>query len=341
MWMPHFARTLLNKSAFIMKFRRERELAKNFLYDYRRFSRWSSCWDQVQTKQQLAARITMDYHRIEKGLALPEVRPGFGKQVCAGLMLSITDYVGRYGVDALVATVVSSLNEYFAWQASQGIPMDGLVCEFGALRRLAGLDEVTNIRDTGTIGGTVEVTREEILRDVASGPEHFFKSRHSVRNFSNDEVLIDDLSAAVGLALYTPSVCNRQAWKVYVLTDRQLISSALELQNGNRGFTSSINKVLIITSTLECFTSAGERNQGWIDGGLFAMSLVYALHGVGIASCFLNWSVTHDRDRELRKRIAIPDSEVIITFIGVGRYPDSLRVARSRRKDLSDVMVVL
>ena len=54
---------------------------------------------------------------------------------------------------------------------------------------------------------------------------------------------------------------------------------------GNAGFGDRVPLVLVITSDLQTFFAPEERNQAWIDGGMFAMSLVHALHSLGLASC--------------------------------------------------------
>ena len=80
-----------------------------------------------------------------------------------------------------------------------------------------------------------------------------------------------------------------------------------------------------------------ERNQCWIDGGLFAMSLVLGLHAQGLGTCFLNWSKSSPRDRAMRALLKLPPEEVIIVLVAVGHLPDTLEVARSARPPLDSV----
>src|SRR3546814_1994141 len=75
-------------------------------------------------------------------------------------------------------------------------------------------------------------------------------------------------------------------------SDLEIIDRALSLQNGNRGFGHEIPCLLILCTDLSAFDTAGERYQHWIDGGMFSMSLVWALHALGYSSCCLNWSKT-------------------------------------------------
>src|SRR3546814_8739546 len=89
-----------------------------------------------------------------------------------------------------------------------------------------------------------------------------------------------------------------QASYVYCLQSREIIDRALSLQNGNRGFGHEIPCLLILCTDLSAFDTAGERYQHWIDGGMFSMSLVWALHALGYSSCCLNWSKTPSDGRK-------------------------------------------
>lgn len=167
----------------------------------------------------------------------------------------------------------------------------------------------------------------------------FFWSRSSVRQFAPDPVTPEELELAVSIAQRSPCVCNRQSGRVRALTERSDISDALAIQGGARGFEREVPLLLVISSELANFQGAGERNQCWVDGGLFAMSLMWGLHSLGLVSCALNWSKEPAVDRELKSRFDIPASESIIFLLAVGRPPEEFTVARSPRKPLNEVLV--
>ena len=52
----------------------------------------------------------------------------------------------------------------------------------------------------------------------------------------------------------------------------------------------------------------------------------------------LNWSVTRDRDRELRRLIGLPESELVITMVGFGTLPETLRVPVSQRRPVDTAL---
>jgi hypothetical protein len=125
-----------------------------------------------------------------------------------------------------------------------------------------------------------------------------------------------------------------------MVREPERIQGVLDIQEGARGFKEQVPMLLIITADLACFQSAGERCQAWIDGALFAMSLVWALHSRGLVTCMLNWSKRKEKDLELRSYLRIPPSENIIVLVAVGHPPPMWRVAISARRQRADVLLV-
>ena len=141
--------------------------------------------------------------------------------------------------------------------------------------------------------------------------------------------------------LSSPSVCNRQSARLYLVEDNLKKQNILKLQSGNRGFGDKADKILIVGVDLNCFLSAGERYQGWIDGGLFSMSLIYALHSFGLGTCCLNWSKESNIDKQLKKEAELPKNILVIMLIAVGHIPNDLKVAQSNRRNIDDVFEVI
>lgn len=258
--------------------------------------------------RQLECQITKDYHRIEKGLALPSPKVPFGRDVERRLRRDLARYLPMDGSDPEVVELGrTALGELVQWNAGEGFAEN-------ATKK------------------AVEVN--SLSPDVLAS---FFNSRSSVRDFAARDVDPELIRTAVGLARATPSVCNRQAWAVHAFHDPARRVAVLELQNGNAGFRHKIPCVLVVGVDVRLFAGSGERNQRWVDGGMFAMSLVWALHGMGLASCMLNWSVEHAQTAMLRMIAGLPDYEDVITLIAVGHPLTDFRVARSRRRPVDDI----
>jgi nitroreductase len=69
------------------------------------------------------------------------------------------------------------------------------------------------------------------------------------------------------------------------------------------------------------------------------MSLVHALHSLGLGTCCLNQCHGSKQDRAIRKLAQVPENEVLLTMLAVGHLPEELDVACSPRKPLADVLV--
>jgi nitroreductase len=139
----------------------------------------------------------------------------------------------------------------------------------------------------------------------------------------------------------TPSVCNRQAWGIYHTSDQEVKDLVLTYQTGNKPFGESIPNLMVITTDLKAFFSAEEHNQHLIDGGLLAMSLMYAFHSLGIATCALNWSAKPKTDLTLRKYVNIKPHHSIIMVLAIGYPDDNNKVCASTRRPVEEVFFEL
>lgn len=282
----------------------------DFGADRRRFLRFGSSGDSTaswMTTRQIEAQLTKDYHRIEKGMALPEPKRPFGRDVQARL-------------GALLA---------------QQRPTPGDRPYLVAARRAHDAIGVWN--GGGALDDAVAPSVDETPIPIVSDPASFFETRHSVRNFDPGVISAELLSQATRLAMSSPSVCNREPWLVryYSGTD---VARILAHQNGNRGFRSHVPTLALVSTDVALFGGSIERNQAWIEGGIFASTLVWALHALGLSTCMLNLSMTTSSANALRRAVNMPDQEIPIMMIAIGHAADGLRVARSSRRGLAEVI---
>jgi nitroreductase len=187
-------------------------------------------------------------------------------------------------------------------------------------------------------GGTVKVDHRTLFPGDMRSSVEFLLSRRSVRNYTGETVPRDLLQKAAEIAQRAPSVCNRQTGRLFIANDPSKIAKVLAFQNGNRGFGDKLGAVIVVAADLRYFNSSGERNQAYVDGGIFAMMLVQALHALHLGTCMLNWSVEAQHDHLMRKELDIPDYCAVITMIGCGFPAQNLSVAASPRISLDKVV---
>lgn len=310
----------------------------NVLQDMVRYVRFSGMVFGDDNKQKCEARILLLAHTLEKGMALPSPRLNFGRERIDSLLSILDRYIKQFGSNGFASLPINVLKAYQSRNVSIGGEPYGRLTDW--LDRIEAGTSPAPDSDSYQ-GGVLKIRKQDVASAVEYVKPEFFNTRYSIRQFSNEDVSLDLIDQAALLAQKTPSVCNRQSGRAYVLTKRQDIEAALKVQGGARGFSEQVNKLIIFTVELGAFRSVGERSQGYIDGGMYAMSFVYALHSMALASCFLNWSKTHAADAELRKLVGIAPSEAIIVLAAVGHMPDEFEVALSARLPIREVVRVI
>jgi nitroreductase len=328
-YLPTTIKNSISKSLTIVK------LASNYYYDFKQYSLHSATLNEIG-KKKIESRIIETYHVLEKGLAMRDVRAGFGEDKCRLLLGFLSEYLKLYRSQAeQIVVAFKVLEKYFQHNKINGIDQEKLFLEYSHLKTAFGI--FNNVE----FGGVRYIAKEEILLGTCSPFDEFSSSRHSIREYVDRPIDIETIRKAIRIAQSTPSVCNRQSARVFVIRERQLVELALSYQNGNRGFGHLANTLLIVASDLECFKGVNERNQAYIDAGMFAMSLLYSLHYCKLGACPLNWSVLKDRDSSLKEKLKIDGNYSIAMMISVGHIPDSFKVTASHRSSLDSIMAEL
>ncbi|MBM9838427.1 nitroreductase family protein [Rhodococcus hoagii] len=306
-------------------------LAASYWADWRRFRTHSGMGDRGA--RGLRAEIVMDAHRLEKGLALPRPREWFGRDVIGRLLDNTEKVCGRAPLDEVdhyvVTAAVGALDAYFDSNDSTGGAAPDWVSE--ARDRAAKLAANNPARVDAQLGGVEPIgpSAAEASGVTAESFAKFVRSRHSVRNFALDVPSRSVIEDAVALAATSPSVCNRQGSRVRIFERGPQADAVLAHQNGNKGFGHTASHVLVVSQDIEAFVAPGERSQAFVDGGMFAMSLMYSLHAAGLGACALNWSRTAADDRRLRAELSLPPNEVVVTLMVVGVPAGEILVTRS------------
>ncbi len=284
---------------------------------------------QQYERQHLESDIIRRYHVIEKGLSMPDFRPRFGADMVRQLSQQLRQWEQLCEGDTTcpnnqIEAAYAVLHAYRLRHKELKIDISDIL----------GADDASSRCDVTGKGGVIPLPQVE--SNDAEAFNRVVRSRTSVRDFEPDRIPDQScIENAVSLAIRSPSVCNRQTWRVHVFTGKRA-QEVLALQNGNRGFGHTIPMVLIPTSDMRYFTGNIERYQAWIDGGMFSMTLLLALHAEGLGTVSLNWSVENARDEALRKVANIPDYERIMMFIGCGYAKEGAMVAHSLRRPVNE-----
>lgn len=276
-------------------------------------------------------KLLIEAHALEKGLSLENPRPLFGKAKIAFLMRELDRYDFAYSPFP-AQMVLGVLQAYADRHRGMGLE-EPLLTEIDAylLRKQTEMpcDHSGGLRHFPSAYAT-----------SLQSPQSFLKSRFSNRIVSDAPLDPERVKAAVTLAQSTPSQCNRQAAQAHFYQDKEKVSELLSLQGGASGFKESLGNLFVISCDLAAWGGAQQRNQVYVDGALFAMTLIYALHAEGIAACPLNLAVRNKTEKKVKSVADIPQDQRLIMMIAVGDpiEKDGFKAAASPRRPVNEVL---
>lgn len=263
-------------------------------------------------------------HRIEKGLLISNPKPLWGWDKAyriAELLRTNDDHFSSKTANAVLSAFL------IAKSKSQYVEDRQKYQEFMDKTHFV-------IENTVDIGGTVKIEKPTFTLEDLSAIEKLFTTRHSCRTFEEKPIPNEVIEHAVKLAMRCPSACNRQPYKVYVITP-----SVLEEKLGHKLQYIS-EKVLIITGDVRAFTS-GEMLDWLISPTIFASYLTLSLHSMGIGSCVIRKDLVRTpKYNDAIMRITDMDaSERIILEMFIGYYKNEFTVPISNRAGVEDVIM--
>lgn len=293
---------------------------KEYGYDARRFVGGSLINGYNKTQSRFLGRITLYAHALEKGVAMPNRRFNFGEKNLQILIGLCNEYADK-GFDIKRTQYVSAVEiilEYAKIHKENNVSLPNDISE--------SIDNIAKRFPHVSTSSQPVVTKGEMF--FRGDFQYVANHRHSVRNFCG---VVDEcsLNAALELANTSPSSCNRQQCRVHVVNDKELMMNVLKIQQGNRGFGESADKLLVVTVDVSSYNGLRERNCPYVDGGIFVMNLLYALQYYGIAACTLNCCFSAKDDREMCKLLNTKDA--FIAVIAIGGCNDELMVVHSKR----------
>lgn len=308
------------------QYRQLKELKRLRKFDDERYKKYAYNLNKEYSFNNLRSKITFHYHSIEKGLSNSNFRLGFGKNALTQLFFSLDKYL-KYEYptdDSRFQQALSVVNSYISIHKREEFKIEWVEKEFEKYEQYL-------LKENFPIGGATSFKKD----DINDYSEYNFKElamkRHSIRDFGESIVDERDIIEAIQISTKSPSVCNRQSVFVHQVRNKDHINKILEIQGGLRGYGKNLQEVLIVTASKEYMNGAHERNQTYIDGGIFLMSLVYALTYKNIASCILNANFTVEKEQKLRDEFEISYAEDVIAFVGIGSYPVEGKIANSPR----------
>ena len=270
--------------------------------------------------------IKVRTHGIEKGLSFRKPKEAFGVSKILILIDCVKKYMQypNFNKDSVNETL-NVLNTYIT-KFKTNPKIEPVVKEYNTL-----------IADFGAIKeccvGTMTINKKDVEEAIDIDYLKFIKSRHSYRYFAKD-ASIKQIKQALEIARYTPTACNRQPQCVHIYHGKEM-EEVLTIQHGALGFIDEMSYCILVTADIRAY-SYHENNQVYVDGGLYAMNLLNALHSTGLGTIPLTCGHLQGTKRTELARFGVKEYECPIIVIGIGGLEETAEVNVSPRKEYTD-----
>lgn len=318
----------------LRRFVKRIKIHREYLYDAKFMS--NHLLDGGRTSSHEQYRIMLRVHSLEKGMAHRSPR-SFGASKAIALLHMLETSSEQTQESTAYRMGVSVLR---AWHSFHTDRDDRNQTAFEQVEIF--LDEAHR-RDNGdrrSEAGVRSISDRNPKAWIDYPFADFVAARHSTRRYSTEGVTDDLVDAAVALAMLSPSACNRQMVRLHIIDDPDRKKLLYKTLHGTGGVDYENCRIGVVTYDSRSLEFYGERNQGYLNSGLFAMTLVYALHWMGIGACLLQFGNTAAEERMLVQQLGLPEFERIAVGISLGHLESSDVVPASVRRTVAEVLRV-
>ena len=296
----------------------------NYLYKYDMDMYFHNSCMNVENKENLATSIRLIAHAIEKGMSLPHCKKGFGKEKIKELMTLCDKYeqVNNRKDSQALQVAAETIAAYVQFQEKRGEIIDFVPEKYRENKKgIAGI--------------------KSYVSKIGTNFEEIAHNRHSSRNFSNRIPDQDLIKKIVTLAQTAPSACNRQPVRVFACVDYNKRQKIMQMHGGVKGF-GMPGVIFAITGDLGLYQGEFERNTVFVDAGIFAMNMLYALDCYGLVACPVIWGSEPDMDSKISDILNIPKAHKIVILIMAGYYPGEQYIAAcSPKRDVDSILKII
>lgn len=320
---------VIKNNQFLRRLGKKIKIYKEFIHDAQSFSKYYIESAEKQGKYKYSIMLLV--HSLEKGMCMSDPRP-FGAQKVLELMHILKTYSNDRKSEYEFQLAISILSAWKIFYEEHNWNNDKIYSEVCIFLK----DEDIPVLIAGNQSYKNPCTGFDIDEF-----ERVLLSRHSVRDFKEQPLKMEDVQFAIKCFIEAPTACNRQMCKVYYINNSEIKSLLDKTVIGIPGFNKSHTNFFVITYDLAAFAYSGERQQGLFNAGLCTMNFINGLHAKGIGSCCLQWSNKHSEDVLVRSKLKLADSERIGIVIGAGYYLEDNMIPCSVRKKYEDVFKIV
>lgn len=256
-------------------------------------------------------QLRRNVHRLEKGLIMRPRRPVFGTEYIGETVKLYCRLRGRSGADtdnAELQWAAGVLRTYF----------DAVDCDH---------PKIAPAYQRFSESPPLHSEAAPYKRGLATPPIGFddfmalCRRRRSVRWYRDAPVPRDLIDQALVAAAQAPSACNRQPFVFRIFDDPAKANEVAAIPMGTGGFSHQLPVVVVIVGRLRAYPGERDRHAIYVDGALAAMSFMFALETLGLASCPINWPDQEPHESRMRAALNLEPDERVVMLVGLG-WPD-------------------
>lgn len=310
---------MLNKIILPFKyFIKTLKLFMEYMRDMVLYMKYNNFSPLAPKKAKNSFKLIIDTHKIEKGLSLPNPKIFFGKANLESVVNRImNDNFVNTSNNTSIDMSIGAVNAYFDKFSSSINDDENMKNLYNKISNQCK----NNFHQSLSASGIKKI--EPIEAFEQSQAISFLATRASCRNYSDKKVDLETVRHILELAKTAPSQCNRQSVKVHYYNNYDEVQSLLKIQATTAAFSENISNLFVVTSDISAWMGPQQRNQLYIDGGIFSMSLLLACHTYNLGAIALNLAVTHLTEKNIKNLGNIPDNERVIMMIAFGYKTES------------------
>lgn len=300
-------------------------------------SQYELLHDNKYENDRMFGELLRNVHSIEKGLSLHNIRPGFGyEKISKAFKYAIElSQLNDTRYNEAILMFVDAVSMYLQYHNSINYSDAKIVSIKSYLEKL--VESYSNNKPNIDMGGYLTISKKDFNDKELETIQALFYSRHSVREFSKEPVDMDKLYSAIELSHHCPSACNRQGYRVHIVS-RDKFEIFNKWFDGIGGFADELDKLILITGVLSMYRF-GETMQYIVSSSVFAAYLTMALQAYGIGCCFIQRPVVISEEwKRVRAELNIPGDEQIVCALGIGNLLEKYKAPVSHRLSLKTIV---
>lgn len=166
--------------------------------------------------------------------------------------------------------------------------------------------------------------------------KELIENRYSVRAYLSRPVEKEKIEYILECARLSPSACNYQPWKFYVVTETTLKSKVEEAYN-REWFKTAPMHIIVCKDSIASWerTATDGKDSGDIDASIAAEHICLAASEIGLGTC---WVCNFNPDI-LREALELPPHIEAIAIFPIGYInKEKSSMPEKKRKPLSDIV---